>query len=160
MYEFTGGGVGVIDFDADGWPDLYLPNGTVWPPPKEAQHKDSLYRNVAGSFVQVATEAGIKESDFGQGVTVGDVNCDGFPDLYVANTHQNRLWLNNGDGTFSDATATAGLTTSVWTTSCVIVDLNKDGFPDIYDVNFLSGCLLYTSPSPRDATLSRMPSSA
>lgn len=144
MYEFTGGGVGVIDYDLDGLPDVYLPNGTVWPPSDKSEHLDAFYRNQDGRFNDVATEAGLIESDFGQGVTVGDINCDGFPDLYIANTQQNRLWTNNGDGTFTDATKTAGLNTGVWTTSAAIVDLNADGLPDIYDANFLSGEDVFT----------------
>ncbi|MFK7817124.1 MAG: FG-GAP-like repeat-containing protein [Planctomycetaceae bacterium] len=145
MYEFTGGGVGVIDFDLDGWPEFYLPNGTRWPPsPEQTEFHDALFRNGVTAFENVTELAGIKEWGFGQGVTVGDFNCDGFPDLYVANTQRNQLWQNNGDGTFSDATDSAGLTASVWTTSCVVVDLNGDSLPDIYDVNFLTGEDVFT----------------
>jgi len=144
MYEFTGGGVGVIDYDLDGLPDIYLPNGTVWPPTDSSEHTDGFFRNQDDRFTNVTEAAGLIETDFGQGVTIGDINCDGFPDLYVANTHRNRLWLNNGDGTFDDVTDSAGLQTSVWTTSSAIVDLNGDGLPDIYDANFLSGEDVFT----------------
>jgi tetratricopeptide (TPR) repeat protein len=140
MYEFTGGGVGVIDYDLDGWPEFYLPNGTRWPPsPEQTEFHDALFRNGKTEFKNVTSLAGINESGFGQGVTVGDFNCDGFPDLYIANTQRNQLWQNNGDGTFTDATDVAGLNASVWTTSCLVVDLNGDKLPDIYDVNFLAG---------------------
>lgn len=140
MYEFTGGGVGVIDYDLDGLPDLYLPNGTKWPADvANTEYRDGFFRNRGSRFSDVAEIAGLVEAGFGQGVSVGDLNCDGFPDIYVANTGQNQLWLNNGDGTFADATESAGITTNLWTTSCLIADLNADGFPDIYDANFLSG---------------------
>lgn len=144
MYEFTGGGVGVIDYDGDGAPDLYFPNGTRWPPREPSEFNDGFFRNAGSRFEDVAQQAGISESGFGQGVAVGDIDGDGFADIYVANTHRNQLWKNNGDGTFTDVTEAAGLTDAVWTTSCLIADLNGDGLPDIYDVNFLSGDDVFT----------------
>ncbi len=144
MYEFTGGGVGVIDFDLDGRPEFWLPNGSCWPPGNDDQHTDSLLRNLDTRFDDVTQLAGVTDRGFGQGVSVGDFDNDGFPDVYVANTHRNQLMHNNGDGTFSDVTESAGLTTAVWTSSCLIADLNNDGHPDIYDVNFLAGDDVFT----------------
>ncbi|MFM9117375.1 MAG: FG-GAP-like repeat-containing protein, partial [Planctomycetota bacterium] len=86
-YEISGGSASVLDFDLDGRPDLYLAQGTDWPPREEnMQHLDGLFRNRgAGRFDEVAVRAGIWENRFSQGVAVGDYDNDGFPDLYVGN---------------------------------------------------------------------------
>ncbi len=140
MFEFTGGGIGVLDYDRDGNPDLVFTQGRNWPPSShDPLHCDRLFRNQAGGkFADVTVPAGIEEDGFGQGVTVGDYNADGFPDVYVANIGTNRLWLNHGDGTFVDATASAGLHSDRWTTSTLLADVTGDGLPDIYDVNYLT----------------------
>ncbi|MEX0727358.1 MAG: FG-GAP-like repeat-containing protein, partial [Planctomycetaceae bacterium] len=145
-FEFNGGGVAVIDFDLDRWPDLYFTQGSDWPNnPAQTTHLDPLYRNGGGDrFQNVAAAAGIVESGFGQGAAVGDFNSDGFPDLYIANIDRNRLYENNGDGTFTDVTASAGLDDKRWTTSCLIADLNGDGLPDLYDVNYMTDPDLFT----------------
>ncbi|HJN08465.1 MAG TPA: CRTAC1 family protein [Pirellulaceae bacterium] len=141
MYEVNGGGVGVLDYDRDGWPDLYLTQGCKWPPPGQTNSTlDAIYRNNGGvSFEEVSRQANIREPGFGQGVTVGDFDNDGFPDLYVANIGKNRLFRNQGDGSFVDVTDAAGLNGQQWTTSCAMADLNGDSFPDLYDVNYLQG---------------------
>ncbi len=146
MYEYTGGGVGVLDYDRDGWPDLYFTQGSSWPPdPLQTSQVDHLYRNRQGErFTEVAGPAGLMEGRFGQGISVGDFDGDGFSDLYVANLNGNRLFRNNGDGTFEDVTATAGVGHDFWTTSCLLADLNGDGLPDIYDVTFLQGDNVFT----------------
>jgi tetratricopeptide (TPR) repeat protein len=132
MYEFTGGGVAAIDFDGDTWPDIYLTQGSVWPPSKDhTTHLDRLFRNQGTGFVDVTERAGISEISFSQGVAVGDFDNDGFPDIYVGNIGANRLFHNNGDGTFSPVTHAAGEPDARWTTSCVIADINRDGLPDI-----------------------------
>ncbi len=138
MFEFTGGGVGVVDFDLDSYPDLFLTQGCTWPPGSlDVSGGDRLIRNRAGaSFDDVTSRAGFQESGFGQGVTIGDSNSDGFPDIYVANISLNQLWLNQGDGTFRDVTEAAGLIGQDWTTSVIMADLTGDGLPDIYDVNY------------------------
>lgn len=141
MFEFTGGGAAILDYDADGWQDIYLTQGSAWPPDdKQESHLDRLFRNRGdGHFDDVTLTAGLRENGFSQGATVGDFNNDGFPDLYVANIGRNRLYRNNGDGTFADITAEAGVGGDRWTTSCLMADLNGDTFPDIYAVNYLSG---------------------
>ncbi len=117
MFEFTGGGAGVLDYDRDGWPDIFLAQGCSWPPPNDshqaadASRTDRLKRNIlAGStgdsiFIDVTESARIAEHAFGQGVAVGDIDCDGFDDVYVCNFGVNQLWLNQGDGTFRNGSA-------------------------------------------------------
>lgn len=146
MYELTGGGIAVLDFDCDGWPDVCFSQGCPWPPGESSsQYTDKLFQNLSGErFTEISTEAGIIEDDFGQGLTVGDFNSDGFPDLFVANAGSNRLLENNGDGTFTDVTGDAGLHGNSWTTSCVLADLTGDGHPDIYEVNYLEGSDVFT----------------
>lgn len=144
MYEFTGGGVGVLDFNADGWPDLYLTQGTNWPvDERQSRYQDRLFLNAGdGSFQDVTAQAGLNETRFSQGVSVGDVNNDGFADIYVGNIGLNRLYLNNGDGTYTESDQAQG-TADEWTTSCLIADLNGDSAPEVYAVNYLTGADVY-----------------
>ena len=138
MQEFTGGGTAVIDFNGDGWPDLYATQGCHWPPGSDQEHTDRLYRNLGdGRFADVTRSAGLLEFGYSQGATVGDFDNDGFPDLYVGNVGANRLFRNNGDGTFADVTEFSGAGGDEWTTSCLIADLNGDTLPDVYAVNYL-----------------------
>lgn len=140
MYESNGGGVAVLDYDGDGHPDLYLTQGgTLSPETQAAGMTDRIFHNLGtGAFADVTTNTGLGSASYGQGVTVGDFNNDGFPDLYVANLGQNQLYENLGDGTFQKVTHTSKDSPEQWTTSCLIADLNGDGLPDIYDVNYLS----------------------
>lgn len=147
MYETTGGGVASLDYDADGLPDIFFTQGTRWPvDPTQRTLLDRLYRNLGtGKFDDVTLNSRLAESRFGQGVAIGDLDGDGFGDLYVGNIGDNRLFRNNGDGTFSDATEGSGISGSVWTTSCAFADLNGDGFADIYEVNYLKGNDVFTT---------------
>jgi tetratricopeptide (TPR) repeat protein len=139
IYQEVGGGVGAFDYDRDGWPDLVFSQGCRWPyQPEQESHRDRLFRNTGQSrFEETSSAARLADSGFGQGVASGDVDNDGFPDLYIANIGGNRLFRNNGDGTFSDMTVEAGLSGNEFTSSCVIADLNGDSIPDIYDVNYV-----------------------
>jgi tetratricopeptide (TPR) repeat protein len=140
IFETTGGGVAALDFDRDGWIDLYFAQGGTWPVVPGAGPRDALYRNRGGErFDTLTGPSGIVEDGYSQGVAAGDFDNDGFPDLYVANIGLNRLFHNNGDGTFADVTAAAGLTAQAWTSSCAIADLNGDGLPDLFDVNYVQG---------------------
>ncbi len=160
MREFTGGGVAVLDYDVDGWPDLYFTQGAELTPgrPPSRVYLDQLYRNLGGDrFENVTARTGIVEDHFSGGVSAGDFNNDGFPDLYVANIGRNRLFENRGDGTFAEVTSPALPDSDQWTTSCAIVDLNLDGIPDLFDVNYLEGKSLHeqicrTPAGPRVCT--------
>lgn len=153
MFEFTGGGIAVLDLDRDDCPDVCLTQGTTWPPlppsglvspldfeaaSAKDRPGDRLFRNRLGqAFDDVSTVSGIHESSFGQGASAGDLNSDGFPDLYVANIGGNTLWINNGDGTFLRQELPTGATSDLWTTSCLIADVDGDALPDLYDVNYV-----------------------
>ncbi len=141
IYETTGGGVAVLDYDGDFWPDLYFSQGTRGPPNMpQSDCRDCLFRNLGnGRFAPVAGPARLGDERFSQGCTAGDFDNDGFPDLYVANLGPNRLYRNEGDGTFSEATPGCGIDGDLWTTSCVMADLNGDGAADIFDVNYAAG---------------------
>lgn len=151
IFESTGGGIGILDFDLDGLPDLLLTQGEHWPrgqevPAPSSDHRDSLYRNQGDRFEECAEQAGLGVEDgYGQGCSVGDFNNDGFPDLYIANIGVNQLLLNQGDGTYIDVTHSAGLQGDDWTTSCLIMDLNDDGNPDLFDVNYLQGDKIFST---------------
>lgn len=144
MFEFSGGGVGVIDHDQDGWSDIYFTQGTKWPVGTDIENKyqNRLYRNLGnGSFVDVTFDSGLGDTGMSLGAAVGDYNNDGFPDMYIANIGRNALYHNNGDGTFSRVESTvAG---SGFTSSCLFADVNQDGHPDIYATNYLEGAEVF-----------------
>jgi tetratricopeptide (TPR) repeat protein len=146
IFESTGGGVAALDFDRDGWTDLYFPQAGPWPVAPQRAPLDALFRNRVGQgFHNVTTAAGVVEASYSQGVAAGDYDNDGFPDLYVANIGRNSLLRNNGDGTFTDMTAATGLKDELWTVSVAIADLNLDGLPDLFDVNYLDGQEAFTT---------------
>ncbi len=139
IYESTGGGAGVVDVDADSWPDLYIVQGGSLHAPTQSP-SDKLFRNRRGlNFDEISSSAGIQEDAYGQGIAVGDINNDGFDDVYVANIGRNRLLLNNGDGTFRDFSDTLSVTDPRWTISAGIADMNRDGNPEIIDINYCEG---------------------
>jgi hypothetical protein len=138
--EVMGGGAAWLDYDLDGWLDLYLVNGgpLAQPDPGRTQHVNRLYRGDGQRFHDVAALAGaLHGGAFGQGCCVGDYDADGFPDLYLANYGPNRLLKNNGDGTFQDVTDVAAVGDPLWGTSPVWVDLNDDGWLDLFVTNYL-----------------------
>ncbi len=137
LYQTLGCGGGTIDFDLDGWPDLYLlAAGGV--PPTQDSASNALLRNQAGIFVDVTSFAATGDRGFSQGVAVGDVNEDGFADLLVLNYGPNRLYINHGDGTFGDASAKLD-EHSQWSTCGAIADINGDALSDMVIVNYCAG---------------------
>ena len=136
----VGGGLGAIDYDRDGWPDLHLAQAHDWTKPlPQPGLTDRLYRNTGeGRFVDVSHLAGVAEPSFTHGVTVGDYDQDGFPDLYLNNKGHNRLYHNMGDGTLEDVTQVTGTAGDLedWSISSVFADLNGDHAPDLYVLNY------------------------
>jgi tetratricopeptide (TPR) repeat protein len=158
MYEFNGGGCGVLDYDADGWPDIHFTQGCRWDSRgDQSEHMDRLFRNLGdGKFADVTRAAGLVEDSFSTGLAVGDFDNDGFDDVYVANIGANRLFQNNGDGTFHDVTGQADVGDPRWSTSCVIADLNGDSLPDIYSVNYLEAESIFETVCQHKDGLPRM----
>ena len=146
MLEMNGGGIAILDYDADGHPDVYFTQGGRLPPAAfDSTFTDRLMRNRSGdalstiTFQDVSVMAGLRDQGYGQGATVGDWDNDGFPDLYVGNIGSNQFYRNNGDGTFTEVVAAAGCEAGGWTSSCVMADLNQDRWPDLYVVTYLGG---------------------
>lgn len=134
----VGGGIAVIDFDCDGWPDLAAAT-LDGKPQQNNSSPNRLSRNLNGVFVDVTQPAGYNDTGYGQGIAVADYNDDGFADLFDANIGRNRLYRNNGDGTFTDVSDEVGLEGERWTTSAALADLNGDAVLDIFEVNYCAG---------------------
>lgn len=138
MTEATGGGAGWLDFDRDGFGDLYFPQGgDPVQPAGESQPRDQLFWNLSGEeFVDVTESAAIFDYQFSQACAIGDYDNDGFDDVFVSNVGRNRLLRNLGDGTFEDATHETGMTTEFWSVSAAWGDLDLDGDLDLYVCNY------------------------
>jgi hypothetical protein len=134
IVESMAGGVIVIDYDRDGWPDLYFTNA---PMVSQALNgvaaRGALYHNNHdGTFTDVTDKAGVATPCFAMGGAVGDYNNDGWPDLFITCLGQNVLYRNNGDGTFTDVTKQAGLANaSSWSAGAAFGDYDGDGFVDL-----------------------------
>jgi hypothetical protein len=134
----NGSGIGVIDFDRDGWDDLYFATGTDFPlDPDRREPFNRLFRAVgAWKFVEVTGSAGAQHAGFSAGVAVGDYDNDGFPDLYVSCYGRNCLFHNMGDGTFVRCEQEAGVDDPRWGASVAWLDGNADGWLDLYVCNY------------------------
>jgi enediyne biosynthesis protein E4 len=137
--ETTGSGCAFLDYDNDGWMDIYLVNSgkcDFYAP--DPPLRNALYRNNRdGTFTDVTEKAGVAAGGYGQGVAVGDYNRDGFPDLYVTQYGRSILYHNNGDGTFTDVTAKAGVAAPGWASSAVWFDYDNDGLLDLFVGQFV-----------------------
>ena len=137
--ETVGAGCGFIDYDNDGWMDIYLVNSGACdfynPVPRL---RNALYHNNRdGTFTDVTEKAGVPGNAYGMGVAVGDYDADGFPDMYVTQYNRSILYHNNGDGTFTDVTAKAGVEAAGWGTSAVWFDYDNDGRLDLFVCRFV-----------------------
>jgi len=137
--ETMGSGVAFIDYDGDGWQDIFLVNGMDWPGHFRQHSTPKLYRNNHdGTFTDVTIQAGLAVELYGLGVAVGDYDNDGHDDLFVTALGQNHLFHNNGDGTFTDVTRSAGLWgPQEFSTSAAWVDYDRDGFLDLVVANYV-----------------------
>ena len=134
-----GGGVAWIDYNNDGFPDLFLVNGSTLENWKRGDSPSSrLYRNNGdGTFTDVTAGSGFGHTGWGMGVCVGDYDNDGFDDLYVTYYGGNVLYRNNGNGTFTDVTDQTGVRGHGWSTGCAFGDYDNDGYLDLYVANYL-----------------------
>jgi hypothetical protein len=137
--ETVGPGVAFIDYDNDGWPDIFLVNGTDWPGHGQKHTRPKLYHNNhGGTFTDVTRKAGLDIEMYGIGVAVGDFDNDGYDDLFVTAYGQSHLFHNNGNGTFTDVTQKAGLSgVKEFSTSAAWVDYDKDGRLDLVVGNYV-----------------------
>jgi enediyne biosynthesis protein E4 len=137
--ESLGPGCAFLDYDNDGWMDVYLVNSgpsDFFKPGRPL--KNALYKNNRdGTFTDVTDKAGVAGGTFGMGVAVGDYDNDGFPDLFITGYGRSILYHNTGDGTFTDVTEHAGLAAPGWTTGAVWFDCDDDGRLDLFVCHYV-----------------------
>ncbi|MDB4749275.1 FG-GAP-like repeat-containing protein [Rubripirellula sp.] len=151
MYHQAGGGVAVLDFDRDGFADLYFAQGAAAPPEFVSNDSNVLYRNVDAKLIDVTESASVADRLYTMGCTAGDWNQDGFPDLITANIGANYLWINNGDGTFTRSSLDGSDDLERMPASVAMADLNADNLPDIFEVNYIQDSMIGRLPE-RDAS--------
>ena len=135
ILESLGSGVALLDYDNDGWLDIYLVSGLTYDSVNgktAPQHAALFHNNHDGTFTDVAAKAGVTNDRWGVGVAVGDYDNDGWPDLYVTNFGKNRLYHNNHNGTFTDVAEHAGVALDSWSTGPTFGDYDGDGRLDIF----------------------------
>jgi len=156
IIETTGSGVAAFDFDNDGWPDIFLVNGSRLERfPKGQEPTSHLYRNRHdGTFEDATQSAGVGLKGWGQGVCAGDYDNDGFVDLFVTFWGHDVLLHNNGNGTFTDVTRKAGLwhDDERWSTGCTFLDYDRDGRLDLFIAHYVDFDPAHTpEPGSNDA---------
>ena len=156
ILETDGSGVGLIDYDNDGWLDIYLVNGSTYDTisgKRTPPHAALFHNNRDGTFTDVASKAGVENDRWGFGVAIGDYDNDGWPDIFVANFGKNRLFHNNRDGTFSDVAEKAGVTLGNWSKGATWGDYDGDGRLDLFVSSYVHYDL-NNQPSSEDGTAS------
>ena len=139
--ETTGSGVALLDFDGDGWLDVYLVNALsdAALAGRERPLPSALFRNAQnGTFINVTAKAGVENNRWGTGVCAGDFDNNEREDLYVANLGPTRLYRNNGNGTFTDVAQKAGVMVNTWSTGCAFGDYDGDGWLDLYVAGYVN----------------------
>jgi len=154
ILEVPSGGVAIFDYDGDGRPDIYLLNGSTFDAMrgKEKPPRAALYRNLGNwKFEDVTDKAGVANERWGMGVTVGDYDNDGWPDIYVSNYGVSRLYHNNGNGTFTDVAEKLGCARKGWSTGASFGDYDGDGRLDIFVPGYLQFDINNPPPNPSEA---------
>ncbi len=134
IVEAIGCGAAFLDYDNDGWLDIFLLSGTRWENAPAGATNRLYHNNRNGTFTDVTAKAGLTRTGWACGVTVGDYDNDGFEDIFITYWGHNVLYRNNGDGTFTDVTRAAGLLDNEvrWSTGCTFVDYDRDGKLDLF----------------------------
>jgi hypothetical protein len=139
IVESTGCGCACMDYDNDGWTDLFVLCGTrLGSAPEGATNR--LYKNNRDeTFTDVTEKAGLRSLAWASGVCIGDYNNNGFDDVFCTNFGQNVLYRNNGDGTFTDVTKAARLWSDQqrFGAGCTFVHYNRDGNLDLFVSNYV-----------------------
>jgi enediyne biosynthesis protein E4 len=136
--ETMGSGVCFLDYDNDGWQDIFLVNSMDWPEHKTGKSFPALYHNNHdGTFTDVTREAGLAIETYGQGCAVGDYDNDGFEDIYLTTVGSNHLYHNLGNGKFTDVTAKAGVASPGFSASAVWFDYDNDGKLDLFVTHYI-----------------------
>lgn len=137
-YQVNGGGMAAIDYDLDGRCDLYIAQAGGQPNDPIGSTANQLYRlDAGGKYMDVTNASQTGDRGYGQGICVGDVNQDGFPDIIIANIGKNVVYINQGDGTFIDASNRLVDNADRWTSSIGLADLNGDHLPEIIEINYI-----------------------
>ena len=154
IIEATGSGVAILDYDNDGWPDIFIVNGTALPGDKASgtgppPTSHLFHNNHDGTFTDVTAKAGLTFTGWGQGACVGDYDNDGYDDIYVTGYGKNGLYHNQGNGTFKEVAEQAGVagTGKEWGTGCAFIDYDRDGKLDLAVANYVHFDLAKT-PAP------------
>jgi enediyne biosynthesis protein E4 len=154
IIETTGSGVALLDYDNDGWLDIYMVNGSTYDAlsgKAEPPHAALFHNNHDGTFTNVADKAGVTNDRWGFGVAIGDYDNDGWPDIYVSNYGKNRLYRNNRDGTFTDVAEAAGVALGNWSTGATFGDYDGDGRLDLFVPGYIHWDMSHLPPAPSSA---------
>ena len=137
--ETMGGGALLLDYNNDGWLDVFLVNGGSFKDSgRAARARHRLYRNLGkGAYTDVTPSSGIEPFGFGMGSCAADYDNDGWVDLYITGVPENRLYHNGPGGTFTDVTKSAGIGAAAWSASCAFGDIDNDGHLDLYVTRYV-----------------------